>query len=79
MTTWPYSYWPYAPVRTDGMGPGMGPGMMNTGMPGTMMEPDHMQQMMAMMKEHMAMTKAIKETVERVERKLIAMEKMTQK
>lgn len=75
MTAWPYPYWPYVPVRTDGMGPGM----MNPGMANPMMEPDQMQKMMAMMKEHMAMTKAINETVERVERRLIAMEKMMSK
>jgi hypothetical protein len=53
---------------------GVGPGMMDPGVMNPMMEPDRMQQMMAMMKEHIAMTKAIKETVDRMERRLIAME-----
>jgi hypothetical protein len=71
MTTWPYySHWPYyVPVRTDMAG------VMGTGMAHGMMEPDQMQNMMAMMKEHMEMTKKIYETVERVEQRLIAMEK----
>jgi hypothetical protein len=75
MTTWPYPYAPYVPVRTDGMGPGM----MYPGMANPMMEPDQMQKMMAMMKEHMEMTKAIKDMVDRVERRLVAMEKMMSK
>lgn len=71
MTMWPYPNWPYAPIRTDGMGPGMmNSGMMNPGM--TSMGPDHSQHMMAMMK-------AMKETLDRVERRLIAMEKMMSK
>jgi hypothetical protein len=73
MTMWPnYYYWPYVPVRTDMTGPGM----MGTGMTNQMMEPDQMKKMMAMMKEHMETTKGIKETVDRIEQRLIAMDKM---
>ncbi len=65
-------YWPYAYVRSDMMQPWM----MTNGMQGPMMEADQMKNMMAMMKEHMEMTKTIKETVDRIERRQIAMEKM---
>jgi hypothetical protein len=78
MMAWPYAYGPYATVRTDG-GPGMNHGMAAPGMMNPMMAPDQMQQMMVMMQEHVAMTKAIKEAVDRVERRLNAMENMMHK
>jgi hypothetical protein len=78
MTTWPYypqcSYHPhwfhYAPIRTEMAGPtGMSPGMQHG-----MMDPEHMQNMMAMMREHMELTRKIYEKVERVEQHVMKME-----
>lgn len=72
---WPYTnynYWPYDPNRPHMMQTGT----MGTGMMGPMMEQDQMKRMMAMMKEHMEMTRAVKETCDRIERRLATMEKL---